>query len=239
MLTKDTAAQVLTLSSQDPIFTIHLYFPNRPVTRLENRTPKTFHIDIDQLATAPKKTLLRLLTLLGKGQVIYARQTVVARIDKKVALDFQIDHHLQLALAGKYRYGLFSDGELISIAVFSGGRHMRDKKASYRSFELLRFCHKSGVRVVGGLSKLTSAFIKSFKPNDIMTYVDRDWARVSNLHTIGFRERGQTLPQQFWIASGHRHHAPNEVSLAELQNSFPDGYLIYNSGSTKLILELP
>ncbi|NQD70605.1 hypothetical protein HP439_07730 [Sphingobacterium shayense] len=229
----------LILSSKDPAFTIILYYPDKLVERLENHASKTFHIDIDQLISASEKIVPRLLSLFGKGDIIYARRTVVARIDKKVAIDFQKEHHLQAPLAGKYRYGLFFNGDIVSIAVFSGGRHMRDRQTDYRSFELLRFCHKSGLRVVGGLSKLMSAFIKDFKPNDIMTYVDRDWANESTLVTVGFSARTQTPPQQFWIADGNRHHVKNQTALEELKKILPHGYLIHNSGSSKLILELP
>ncbi|ULT28536.1 hypothetical protein KUH03_19615 [Sphingobacterium sp. E70] len=87
---------------------------------------------------------------------------------------FLVEHHLQTALPGKYRYGLYEQGELVSIAVFSGGRRMNDKNEEYRSFELLRFCNKSGYNVIGGLSKLITAFAKDFHPGDIMTYTDRD-----------------------------------------------------------------
>ena len=239
VLKKEENSLLLTLSAIEPLFSLHIYYPNTPVIRLEDQTYKTFHIDIDQVLSDSKKIISRLVVLLGKGRSVYARKTVVARIDKKVALEFQTDHHLQSALAGKYRYGLFFNGELVSIAIFSGGRHMRDKSAKYRSFELLRFCHKSGLRVVGGLSKLIQAFIKDFSPNDIMTYVDRDWTHLSNLHTIGFSERGQTSPQRFWAVKGNRYHITDEMALAELKRTFPNGYLIHNSGSNKLVLQLP
>src|SRR5690606_26961847 len=132
---------------------------------------RPFHIDQDQILKNASKICFRLYALLGGGKVVYGRQTAAARLEQKAALAFLEEHHLQVALPGKYRYGLFHAGELVSVAVFSGGRRMRDKADGYRSFELLRFCHKSGYRVVGGLSKLLKAFITDFQPGDIMTYV--------------------------------------------------------------------
>jgi|SRR5690606_11462142 len=229
---------VLSLSSAEPEFTLFIYTAQHIITRLPNPTKKTYHIDIDQVVSANEKITARLLALLENGQTVYARTTVAARIDKKVSIDFQQDHHLQSAIPGKYRYGLFHKGELVSIAVFSGGRRMRDKPDDYRSFELIRFCHKSKIRVVGGLSKLIRAFIKDFKPGDIMSYVDRDWTHASSLNTIGFTERGRTAPHEFWINEGFRHPVQNELVLAELKKMYPEGYLIQNSGSSKLVLEL-
>ena len=206
--------------------------------RIDIPAVRSFHIDQDQLLKDPAKICARLCALLGKGRVLYARQTVLARIDKRMALTFLEEHHLQVALPGKYRYGLFHQGELVSVALFSGGRHMRDQAPDYRSFELLRFCSKSGYRVVGGLSKLLKAFITDFRPQDIMTYVDRDWTQHSNLQTLGFEEQGYSAPQAFWIVGKQRYYVPHIEGLDELRRQYPSGYLSHNGGSTKLIWRL-
>ena len=209
---------------------------NRGRIPIDNR--RIFHIDQDQILKNPHKILSRLCSLLGKGQVVYGRQTVVARVDKGVTIAFLEENHLQVAIPGKYRYGLFYKGELMSIAVFSGGRHMRDQAPDYRSFELVRFCHKAGYRVVGGLSKLLKAFIKDFQPHDIMTYVDRDWAQDSNLRTLGFEQREYTAPQHFWVVGQERYYIANSETLLKLKETYPAGYFSINNGSTKLVLKL-
>lgn len=199
---------------------------------------RTFHIDQDQIIRDRSKLLSRLFSLLGKGQVVYARQTVVARIDKRIASAFLEEHHLQVTISGKYRYGLYHNGELMSVAIFSGGRRMLKKHEGYRSFELLRFCHKGGYRVVGGLSKLLKSFIADFHPNDIMTYVDRDWAQDSNLRTLGFEEQGHTAPHTFWVTAAGRQAIRDAAHQRQVQETFPSGYLLHNLGSTKLVLSI-
>lgn len=227
----------LIINLQSLSSTIVLYLESQK-HRISIPDTRVFHIDIDQIESSSCKILQRLISLLGKGTTVYARETVVARIDKRTALEFQQDHHLQLALPGKYRYGLYHHGDLVSIAIFSGGRHMNDKPTDYRSFELIRFCHKSGYRVVGGLTKLIKAFTKDFQSNDIMTYVDCDWSQDSNLSTLGFVEKGKTAPQSYWIQGSIRHLISDRESLCKLQSIYPQGYLKYNSGSTKLVLAL-
>lgn len=225
------------LRAETTCFALAIYFAeNRK--RIYLGDIRTFHIDGDQILKDPQKILFRLFSLLGKGNVIYARHTVVARIDKRVTQAFLEDNHLQSAIPGKYRYGLFHNGELVSAAVFSGGRHMWEQEASYRSFELLRFCHKAGYRVVGGLSKLLKAFTTDFQPDDIMTYVDKDWAQVSNLRTLGFEEQGHTFPQAFFITDKQRHYIQGDEQLDQLKERYPMGYLSYNQGSIKMVLKL-
>lgn len=195
--------------------------------RLEEEVDKkTIHLDIDVLNNSYSKVLQRLKGLMGRGRRVYARETVVARVDKKVTLDFLEEYHLNTPLAGKYRYGLYYKGELLSVAVFSGGRNMRNIGAGYRSFEMLRFCHKADFLVTGGVSKLVKAFVKDFKPNDIMTYADRDWGLRSSLEAIGFQEEGITAAQIFHIKDGKR---------IAFDDSIEDyDYSVKNKGSIKL-----
>lgn len=217
---------------------ILLIYLETQTTRFSFPNSRAIHIDIDLVLSSSTKIIRRLCSLLGRGNVIYARETIVARIDKKASLDFQTEHHLQTSLPGKYRYGLYLNGELISIAVFSGGRRMNNRPTDYRSYELLRFCHKSGYRVVGGLSKLIKSFQKDFTPGDIMTYVDTDWSQDSNLQTLGFVETGETEPQSFWISGLTRIHISNTEQLTKLQSEYPNGYIKKNSGSKKLVITL-
>lgn len=206
---------------------LYFYYPTQ-IRVVDVRELGLIHIDFDLLENMPTKLLARLRGLHKVGQRIYGRQTVVARIDKKVALSFLDEHHIQIALPGKYRYGLFYRGELVSVAVFSGGRHMRDQDETYRSFELIRFCHKGDHIIVGGISKLIKAFIADFNPQDIMTYADLDWTQDSSLHAIGFEITGRVPPQKYYIVKGIRQL--EEPSLNEVF------YSIENLGSLKLKL---
>lgn len=196
---------------------------------------KIIHLDQDILEDEFEKVMVRIQVMAGLGIKVHARSTVAARIDKKRALEFQKEHHLQIALPGKYRYGLYHQGELVTIAVFSGGRKMRDKPEDYRSFELLRFCHKRNIITIGGISKLIGAFCKDFNPGDIMTYVDRDWSQDSTLKKVGFVPEKTTAPQTFILVSGKR-------MLYKKLNSNPaipeNTHQKRNSGSIKMVLSL-
>jgi len=217
-----------TIALQTEKYHVVFYYPQSE--RLSNDpVRKTIHIDCDVIFSSSEKLLARIEGVFGFGSRIYARDTVVARVDKKVAMEFQEEHHLQLALPGKYRYGLYHQGELVSIAVFSGGRKMNDTPLDYRSFELIRFCHKGSDIVIGGLSKLIKAFRKDFKPGDIMTYADLDWCQDSSLEKIGFIPIQKTPPQLILVREGIRVFGKNIVA-----NDQKSEYWVENNGSLKL-----
>lgn len=200
-----------------------------------DQAKKTVYLNVHQFVAQQDKVINRLKVMAGMAKKIYARDTVLARVDKKVALDFQEEHHLQISLPGKYRYGLFHQGELVSLAVFSGGRKMLDKPSDYRSFELLRFCHKADFLVLGGISKLLKGFIADFKPGDIMTYSDKDWSQDSSLTVIGFQKIAEKPPQQFWVSGSRQVPFHDFAELEQIKLAYPDGYLFSNSGSIKLV----
>lgn len=193
---------------------------------------KYIHIDEDNWLSKPDLLLSRIEAIIGNGVKINARECVAARIDKKMALDFQEEHHLQLAVPGKYRYGLFHDGELVAIAIFSGGRTMRHSE-NYRSFEFIRFCSKQRHIVVGGMSKLLHKFIQDFSPNDIMTYVDLDWSDGKKFEGTGFVSVDILEPQTFWVhRKTHQRISNNEYK--GLSNK-DDYYQVATLGSTKMV----
>ena len=212
-----------------------LLYPNEQKSR-QGMAEAGIHIDEDQLRQKFDLIVQRIIARAKNNKRIYARQTVVARLDKKISLQFLREHHLQVALPGKYRYGLYEQGELVAVAIFSGGRRMNNTSDDYRSFELLRFCNKSGYNVIGGLSKLIRAFCKDFSPGDIMTFTDRDWSQSSSLERIGFVAKEITPPITFWVTECFRHPYRNKEELETLKMQFPNGFPKENMGSIKMIL---
>lgn len=220
---------------------------NKKYPALPELSAKTIHIDEDTWLTKKALILARLRVHSGKAKKIYARNTVLARIDKKMALQFQLDNHLLVPLPGKFRYGLFHKGELVSIAVYSAGRNMKAKGKDYRSYELLRTCHKQGIVVVGGLSKLLRQFVDDHKPSDIMTYIDKDWSDGSSFKPLGFEVVGHVEGQRFWVDQ----HDYRRYTLYDLPAEWIDSlkhdpqsmihkgiYPKYNAGSLKLVKKI-
>lgn len=234
------SSAIFQIKIPDVKVTVFFYISSKNnVNHLEHMAEgRVVHIDEDVFLLKTRIVLTRLWAALEKAERIYARNTLLVRINKAEALAFQQMHHLQVALPGKYRYGLFYKADLVAIAVFSGGRIMRNQPPEYRSFELLRFCHKSGFLVVGGLTKLIKGMVKQFNPGDIMTYVDRDWSDGKNYEQLGFRYLETAPPQKFYInaQTGIRYDTKAyQISQAEQRNDTTDTYYtVSNLGSIKM-----
>jgi hypothetical protein len=166
------------------------------------------HLHQDVWCNPHTGPIVRARLLCRQGRVasrIFARKTVVRRIDGPTATSFLQRHHLWGAIKAKYSYGLFAknnqteagtssanelvDGDevLVAVATFSSRRHVQRGTRIHRSHELIRFCSRRDGTVVGGITKLLSAFVKDCAPDDIETVIDRDWGVGSTgWHPLGF-----------------------------------------------------
>ncbi len=68
-----------------------------------------------------------------------------------------------------------------------------------QSFELIRFCCKSGITITGGLSKLMKHFFEEKKAGDIMTYVDKQFSNGDSFAKAGFKKHSETPPLSFLV----------------------------------------
>lgn len=211
---------------------VYLYGPERKRLAVSRSAVKVIHIDLDQWYNKAALILNRIAVLCGKQRRIAGRQTVAARIDKAAALEFQQEHHLNGALPGKFRYGLFHQGELVAVAVFSGLRNMQHTP-DYRSIELLHFCQKGTAQVQGGLSKLLQRMRGELNPSDVMTYIDRDWSDGEGFLALGFKKVGLRQPVCFCV---HRQSFQRSRCSGEGAACPPERYAIFNSGSLKLLM---
>jgi len=133
----------------------------------------------------------------------YARNTVAKRIPVTLAMKFLEEHHLWGSTRAKFNYGLYlkpkkqeeEKDTLVAVATFSPRRHVSRHHSNrmYRSHELIRYCAKRDEVVLGGITKLLSAFCRDVAPDDIVTCIDRDFGAGEGWSSIGF-ERVQVMP---------------------------------------------
>ncbi|KAB7731222.1 hypothetical protein F5984_10490 [Rudanella paleaurantiibacter] len=207
--------------------------------------------DVEQLK--PAVVASRVRALAGDSVRIPARLTQVRRIDRPTALAFLEQNHLQVATASKYKYGLWLPQRyfrvlppdyltpeqaqqpecLVAVATFSHPRTIPRDGQPYRSYELVRFANRLGCTVVGGLDKLLKAFVAEHKPDDIMTYADRDWSDGRSYERLGFERLGETDPQLFWLDPiTLQRHYPHRID--DTTGLIP----VWNAGSIKFVKKL-
>jgi hypothetical protein len=182
------------------------------------------------------QVLSRIISLLGKNKRLHGRKTRIETLDQARADSFLTKYHLQGSTKARYKFGLLYEDELVAVATFSGTRLMKLKGSQYRSTELIRFACKSGITVRGGLTKLLSYYIGLLKPNDVMSYADRDWSYGNGYGAAGFVLDEVQEPSYLWLdlASLTRyfpHRMPEESQAANFVE-------IFNTGNLKYILQV-
>ncbi len=106
---------------------------------------------------------------LTENKKIFARKTSLRNVDAKTTRDFLETHHLQGAARSSLSIGLFRGDELLSVLTIAKARF--SKKHTH---EIIRFATKSGIRVVGGFSKLLKCALNQLPKNSsVVTYADR------------------------------------------------------------------
>jgi hypothetical protein len=187
--------------------------------------------------------LSRILSMIGIFKRLNARHCIIERIDKSTSDKFLNGNHLQGSVKAKFKYGLFLKPQytekylakdsivkqLIAVATFSGGRLMKEGiRAGERSYELIRFASLRGYTVVGGMDKLLKAFESEHKPDDIMSYADRDWSDGRSYEILGFERIGTTDPQLFMLEN-------KTFRRYSMKEDLEKSTMIFNAGSIKFI----
>ena len=140
------------------------------------------------------------------NNTIYARKCIIKEVDTKQARLFLDVNHIQGYSNSKYKYGLYFNGELVSLMTFS-----IIKRNGIERTELTRFCNKIDMRVIGGSSKLFNYFLKcgNNNGNKIISYSDRSMFS-GNLYTkLGFSNTGNTQLNYWWVVDKQRKHRFN------------------------------
>ena len=166
---------------------------------------RLIHIFEDEWMFKKEICKSRILNILGlTDRRIYARNCVVEHISDKEAKSFIENNHIQGYVRGKFRYGLKYNGELVSVMTFSALRRNLGTKKKEGSYELLRFCNKTGCSVIGGASKLLKHFVKEENPIEIISYADRRWSNGNLYEQLGFVLSHISPPSYFYVEKQQR-----------------------------------
>ena len=197
------------------------------------------HLWQDVWLSRKQQVLSRLKSLVGVNKRIHGRSTKVTKITKTAAEDFLNLYHLQGAAGGRYHFGLVFQEEMVAVASFSNKRTMKDRAKDHTSVELIRFATKAGLTVTGGLSKLIKHYVQLAKPNDMMSYADRDWSHGKAYLAAGFQLKAITAPVHFYLDPESLQRYSSKQLAGNLDAAGAGAYLeIYNTGNLKYVLDL-
>lgn len=129
--------------------------------------------------------------------ILYARNTELKQVSDSEAEEFLNKYHLQGNAPATIKLGLYNGKELVSILTFGAPRFNNNY-----TYEIIRYCNKFGVGVVGGIERLYKYFITTYSPESVITYSDISKFTGNVYSKIGFKAiQPETLtePGYVWI----------------------------------------
>jgi len=104
-------------------------------------------------------------------------------------------------------------------------------------FELLRFCNKLNLTIIGGASKLFQFFIKHYNPETILSFCDKRYFNGDIYKSLGFSYIKDTNPNYYYIKGAlvynrtyfQKHMLKSKIdnydaALTEQDNMYNNGY---------------
>ena len=209
----------------------------------EDKGYRLVHVFSDEWKYRQDVVKSRIAYLLGKNQCrkVYARECFVGEVDSAMANDFLEHNHIQGAVNAKWRYGLFENGNLVSLMTFGSSRFDN-------TTEMLRFCSDSSLVVVGAAGKLFAHFVESHPEVDTLTsYADARWSTSHAFYEkLGFTLESMSSPGYFIVDGDirrnrmqfqkHKIAGPGDEGKTEHEITLERGlYRIYDCGQYRYV----
>ena len=146
------------------------------------------------------KSMLRNLIHCNQFKV-YARNCHIERISYQTCKTFLDQNHRQGNTNAPIRYGLFYNQDLVSVMCFGKLRSTVGHTNNLQSdcYELVRFCSKLNISVIGGASKLFKQFLIDFNPSEIRSFSDVAHTSGNIYYILGFKPSHITTPNYTWV----------------------------------------
>lgn len=145
-----------------------------------------------------KKDIVKSMILAACGKFerkIFARNCEVKRIDKKEALEFIQQNHIQnTEKALNDSFGLIYNNELVQVCTFRKNFAQRKDK----DWELARMCSKLNTQVIGGFSKIMKYAMNELHIEKVTSFVDRRLFDAKGYKASDWKIVGESAPSFFY-----------------------------------------
>lgn len=139
-----------------------------------------------------------------------ARKTFIKEINPLTANKFLNDNHIQGAVDGSIRLGLFERKNLLDTETETLVAVMvlkRESGTKGKTLNLLRYA--TSLNVVGGFTKLLNHIEQTYTPEKIITFSDNTISNGGLYETNGFELVKELAPDYMYIVKGRRIHKFN------------------------------
>jgi len=152
-------------------------------------------------------------------KTLYARKCIIKEIDSDTSKLFLNENHIQGKVNSKVKLGLFYDDNLVSVMTFSKGRVIMGGKKN--EWELNRFCNLLNTNVIGGAGKLFSYFLKTYKPEKVISYSDIRIFDGGMYNKLGFIKKSQSPPNYWYVINNNRYYRFNFRKSVLIKEGYP------------------
>lgn len=179
----------------------------------------------------------------------------VKSLDRKDVAQFFNDNHIQGNVANMpYGHALLDGDRIMACMTFSKPRAGIGNISKYTGdvYELVRYATDNNVRVVGGASRLLTAFERSAEPDMIYSFADKRWSDGEMYKKLGFELTTESAPDYFYVETANpvkRMHRWNyrkqamakmwsdfDPNLTELENAKAHGLArVWGLGQLKFV----
>ncbi|MCQ2210830.1 MAG: DUF559 domain-containing protein [Paludibacteraceae bacterium] len=213
-------------------------------TACENKGIHLLHFWDYEVTEKQDIVIDKIKSCMGKNNVLFGRKCTINEIDNKTYKSFVNENHMQGYVQAKHKYGLFYKDELVAIGSFGKSRYTNE-------YELLRYCSKHGISILGGMKKLVSNFKKSQGIECVVSYADRRFTSSFNnvygqyvsISKVGYKyfygskvfDRLQLQKHKLKVNPLTKDNYSDDLTEHEICNK-SNIYRIYDCGQLKFIL---
>jgi len=129
----------------------------------------------------------------------FARKCKIKEVNSSIVNEFLNKNHIQGYVASKINIALYHNDEIVSVMTFGPQRKSLGARKKKNSYEMLRFCNKTNLLVVGGASKLFKYFLKKYDVNEVVTYADIRYFNGGSYEKMGFTYHSITKPNYWYV----------------------------------------
>ena len=161
----------------------------------------------DQYVNHPEICESIILSKLGiYSEKIHGRKCTIEKVDSKTANDFYINNHLQSKCNASVHYALKYNGKIVAMMSF-GKRSLGNNFNN--EWELIRYCSKTHINIIGGASRLFNRFIKEYSPKCVVSWSSNDISNGNMYKKLGFEF--EKMSSSYWYISSSikRYHRSN------------------------------
>lgn len=136
--------------------------------------------------------------LSNNKNIIYARNTKIRETDRNETDEFCKKYHLQDSSQASIYIGEYYNNELIAVLSLAPPRFNNEYQ-----YEIVRYCVKDSICIVGGLEKLFKYFVNRYNPESIITYIDISKFTGKAYSKIDFKpcELKFSSPNYKWVSA--------------------------------------